>query len=213
MLSPKEKETALQAGCTLLSKAQMRGGLGRFHFQPGSSFRMTGLAAVDEAGRQAGSEVSNYSRIYANRYYSIRLMEAFRMIDNFTRQVGINGCLDFVDICNDRLDAARGECIMGTHTHPACQQHLAVSNAVHHGAVPLLGSRVRAVTFPGLMDMQSLFGKLGMTGFGARFLRHDLPVFHGEDLVMLRPPEMGGYGLEIIGNDSDFHGYPSRQWI
>jgi hypothetical protein len=134
-------------------------------------------------------------------------MQAFRMVDDLPGKIGFDSGLDFLDIGQDRLDAADGQCIMRASTHAASQQNLAIGDRVHHSTVAVLGSRVISVAFPGLVGVHFLISELAVIGLGTILLRDDLSILDGEYLVILSAPEVSRNGFEIIGNDCNFHGF------
>jgi hypothetical protein len=142
-----------------------------------------------------------------------RLMQAFRMVDDITGKVGFDSGLDFVDISQDRLDAAGGQGIVCARTHAASKQNLAIGDRVHHCTVTMLGSRVISMAFTRLVSVHFLFSELVVIGFGTIFLGDDLTVFNSKYLIMLGATKMGGYGFEIISNDGDFHGSLFFMWF
>jgi hypothetical protein len=134
-------------------------------------------------------------------------MQTFRMVDDLPGKVGFDSGLDFVDISQDRLDAAGGQGIVCARTHAASKQNLAIGDRVHHCTVAMLGSRVISMAFTRLVNVHFLFSELAVIGLGTIFLGDDLAILDGKYLIILGTAKMGGYGFEIICNDGDFHGF------
>ncbi|HEX7568612.1 MAG TPA: hypothetical protein VF355_08610 [Anaerolineaceae bacterium] len=139
------------------------------------------------------------------RVFDRLLVQPLGVVHQLTVDVSLYCLADFLDVGQNWLDTTRGQCIVGTHAHAARQQDLAISDRVHHNAVAVLGSWIEPMTFAGLMIVMFLFGELAVIGFGTRFLCNDLAILHCEYLIILGAAKMGGYGFEIVGDDSNFH--------
>jgi hypothetical protein len=130
-------------------------------------------------------------------------MQAFRVVNKRSSQIGIHCILNLVYISNDRLNAMLLQTDVGAHSHAARDQYFAIGNWDDHGAMIMLVRMFR------LWFVLSAHREDLRIGSNKSLAGNNLVGLDGEDFIKQGAAKVRGNGLVIICNYCKFHLLPS----
>src|ERR1035437_498279 len=130
----------------------------------------------------------------------------FSEIDQFVFQVKFDGFINIRYVGYDSIDISALQTLISAVPHSPGDKNLGIGNIVHHGAVPGIGGRVKAVFFsrPMLIFMMAAAKGL-MSGFISFFFAYHFAILYSEYRIVGGIAKVLTDGSPIISDNRDFH--------